>query len=249
MSQRMLVEVDERGVATLGMNDVEGRNILREEFVVDFIRAVDELESRDDVKVCILRGLPDVFCGGGEKETLLGLCDGVINMQDLVVSEKLVSITFPVIAAMEGHAMGGGFVMAACCDLVVAAQESRYGAVFMNMGFTPGMGCTTLIELLVGHFVAAEMMYTGRRIRGSRLKTMGTNINRIVPKEKVMGEARDLAAQIAEKNLRPLRLLKHSLGAQKKQLLIQARLQEDLMHQLSFSFPETRRTIEDTYVE
>jgi len=228
---------------------VEGRNILTAEFVRALVAALDDLAERDDVKVCVLSGLQEVFCGGGEKDTLLGLCDGVVTTHDLTVSEKLVSVPFPMVAAMEGHAMGGGFVMAACCDLVVAARESRYGAVFMNMGFTPGMGCTTLIEPLVGSFVAAEMMYTGRRFRGSQLAQMATNINRIVPREKVMAEALDLAARIAEKNLRALRLLKHSLGAVKKQLLIKARLQEDLMHQLSFSFPETRKTIEDTYVE
>ena len=64
-----------------------------------------------------------------------------------------------------------------------------------------------------------------------------------------MPKARDLALQMSEKDIRCLRLLKHSLGARKKRLLIDARLQEDLMHQVSFSYPETKRTIEEFYVE
>ena len=212
-------------------------------------RTAEQHDAAGNKTGVFLQGLQDVFCGGGDKETLLGLCDGKVSLQDLLVSEKLVSITFPVIAAMEGHAMGGGFVMAACCDMVVAARESRYGAVFMNMGFTPGMGCTTLIELLVGPFVASEMMFTGKRFRGSQLAAKSTNINYIVSRDQVMEVARDMALQIAEKNIQSLHLLKHALSARKKKLLIDARLQEDLMHRLSFSFPETRQTILDTYVE
>ena len=243
------VRVEENGVAEVHMQDREGRNILREGFVATLLGALESVDRDQEVRVAILRGLEDVFCGGGEKDTLIGLCEGRVSTQDLLVSERLLDVHVPVIAAVEGHAMGGGLVMAACCDMVVAAREARYGAVFMNMGFTPGMGCTTLLELLVGPFVASEMMFTGRRFRGSQLAEKGTNINYLVPRAEVLGRARDLALQVAEKNPRPLRLLKHSLAARKKQLLVQARLQEDLMHQLSFSFPETRATIEERYVE
>lgn len=249
MSELVDVVVASGGIAEVHMRDAKGRNILSQTFVPALLEALDGLDRDRSVKVAILRGLQDVFCGGGEKDTLLGLCDGRVTTQDLEVSERLLDVQVPVIAAMEGHAMGGGLVMAACCDMAVAARESRYGAVFMTMGFTPGMGCTTLLELLVGPFVASEMMFTGRRFRGSQLQERATNINYIVPREKVLASARDLAAQVAEQNVRPLRLLKHTLAARKKELLVRARLQEDLMHQLSFSFPETRATIEERYVE
>lgn len=249
MSALVEVEVEASGVAVVSMRDSGGRNILREAFVADLLGALGSLGRDAGLKVAILRGLPEVFCGGGEKDTLIGLCDGRVSTQDLLVSEKLLEVPVPMVAAMEGHAMGGGLVMAACCDMVVAARESRYGAVFMTMGFTPGMGCTTLLELLVGPFVAAEMMYTGRRFRGSQLAGRATNINYIVPRAEVLATARDLATQVAEQNARPLRLLKHALVARKKEAMVRARLQEDLMHQLSFSYPETRATIEERYVE
>jgi len=148
---------------------------------------------------------------------------------------------------MEGHAIGGGLAVALCCDIVVAARESRYGAVFMSLGFTPGMGTTTLLRELVGPFVAGEMMFTGRRFRGSELAAKGTHLNYILPRSEVLAKARDIAAQVAEKDGRSLLLLKNALSAEKKKLLIQARLQEDLMHRISFSFPETRRSIEEQY--
>jgi polyketide biosynthesis enoyl-CoA hydratase PksI len=150
---------------------------------------------------------------------------------------------------MEGHAMGGGLVLALCCDIVVASRESRYGAVFMNMGFTPGMGCTTLLQELVGPFIANEMMYTGKRFKGSELEKKSTNINYILPKADVMKKARDIALQISEKNVRSLQLLKYTMSAEKRKLLIQARLQEDMMHEISFKLPETKQKIKDLYAD
>lgn len=248
MASTMDIRV-EKGIAVLTMNDTEEKNIFSERFIEDFLAAFDRLETEIRPKVLILAGLSDVFSGGADKETLVNLCEGRILVKDLVLSERLVEAEFPIIAAMEGHAMGGGLAMALCCDIVIAARESRYGAVFMNMGFTPGMGTTTLLKELVGPYLAAEMMFTGRRFKGSELEKKGTGINYILPREKVLPKARDIALQIAEKNVKSLRLLKYSLSAPKKKLLIEARLQEDMMHRISFGYPETRDRIEEFYPE
>ena len=247
MSTRMRVSRDADGIGWLKMDDREGRNVFSHGFIADFLQALDELERTLKPKVLVLHGLEDVFCGGAEKQALLDLCDGKAAVADLVICERLLEAPFPVIAAMEGHAIGGGLAVALCCDIVIAARESRYGAVFMSLGFTPGMGCTTLLQELVGPFVANEMMLTGKRFRGSELQNKGTHINYILPRSEVLAKARDIAAQVAEKDGRSLFLLKNALSAGKKKLLIQARLQEDLMHRISFSFPETRRTIEEQY--
>ncbi|WP_455381233.1 enoyl-CoA hydratase-related protein, partial [Salinispira pacifica] len=175
------------------------------------------------------------------------LCDGKTVVKDLVISERLVHAPFPLIAAMEGHAVGGGLAVAVCCDIVLAARESRYGAVFMSMGFTPGMGITTLLPELVGSFIANEMMYTGRRFKGRELVEKGTNINYILPKADIAARAHDIALQISEKNPKSVALLKYTLSARKRKLLVDARLQEDMMHRISFGYPETRQTILDLY--
>ena len=162
MSEIMHISQPSPGVAVLKMDDKSGDNIFTEEFIKAFLHAFDEIEGKIDPKVLILQGNDRVFCGGAEKQTLLDLCDGRVVVKDLVLSERLVQTEFPLIAAVEGHGMGGGLAMALCCDIVIFARESRYGAVFMNMGFTPGMGTTTLLPELMGHFIAQEMMYTGK---------------------------------------------------------------------------------------
>ena len=235
------------GISWLMMDDQEGKNVFSHRFIEEFLDSLADVERQGGTKVLVVRGREDVFCGGAEKQALLDLCDGKEAVIDLVICERLLETPFPVIAAMEGHGIGGGLAMALCCDVVIAARESRYGAVFMNMGFTPGMGCSVLLADLVGPFLASEMLFTGKRFRGSELAVRATNINYILPKKEVLDKAMDVAAQIAEKDIRSIALLKRSLSARKKNLLIQARLQEDMMHRISFSFPETRRTIEEQY--
>lgn len=249
MSGRMKLSSEPSGITWLKMDDAKGRNVFSHEFVQDFLAALQRVEQESRTKVLIVQGREDVFCGGAEKQSLLDLCDGKGAVIDLVISERLLEAPFPVIAAMEGHGIGGGLAMALCCDVVIAARESRYGAVFMNMGFTPGMGCSALLADLVGPFLAGEMLFTGKRFRGSELAGRATNINYILPRAEVLAKARDIAEQIAEKDIRSIALLKHTLSARKKKLLVEARLQEDLMHRISFAFPETRRTIEEQYPE
>jgi polyketide biosynthesis enoyl-CoA hydratase PksI len=246
MSERIAVSLDERGIARVVMQDTVRKNVFADDFLAELVEAFERVEAMKP-KVLILSGLPEVFSAGAEKKNLMDLCDGKVHVKDLVISEKLVHAPFPVIAAMEGHAIGGGMVMAACCDIVIAARESRYGVVFMALGFTPGMGCTTLLAPLVGPFIANEMMFTGKRFRGSELAGHGTNINHILPRADIAAKANDIALQISEKQLDSIYLLKYALAAPKKKLLIEARVQEDFMHRLSFAFPETRRTIEDFY--
>jgi polyketide biosynthesis enoyl-CoA hydratase PksI len=237
------------GVVFLKLNDVSRKNTFTDDFIESFIAALKEIEEKGGTKALVIHGLPDVFCAGADKKNLLALCDGAVHVKDLAVSRRLLDVPFPVIAAMEGHAVGGGLMLAVCCDMVVAARESRYGASFMELGFTPGMGCTRLVEQLVGPYVAAEMMYTARLFKGSELAEKGANFNAIVPRKEVLKTATDMAKRIGEKNRESLYLLKYALVSRRKKMLIDAQVHEDLMHRISFAFPETRATIEAIYKE
>lgn len=238
--------IDDEKIALIEMVDEAGRNALSAALVDQLIAAFDRAE-KDGAHVVMLAGMREVFSAGAERDTLQALAEGEIHVKDLLVSERIINAPMPTVATIEGHAIGGGLVMAACCDIVVAAKESRYGAVFMNMGFTPGMGCTLLLELLFGAPIAHEMMYTGKRFRGSELAKRGAQLNRIIPKEEVRAQAYDIAQQIAEKNSKSVLLLKYTLAARKKKILVDARLQEDLMHRVSFAYPETKSIINEFY--
>jgi polyketide biosynthesis enoyl-CoA hydratase PksI len=99
------------GVSFLKMDDAQGRNIFSPEFIAEFLQALDLLEHERRTKALVLCGLEDVFCGGAEKQALLDLCEGKAAVRDLVICERLLDVPFPVIAAMEGHAIGGGLAV------------------------------------------------------------------------------------------------------------------------------------------
>ncbi len=247
MGEPVCLRIDAEGIAHLQLLDDDAGNLLSPAFVAAFGGALDQLQTDGHIRVCVLSGGSEVFCGGADRETLLRVCDGATSVSELQLPERLLDTPVPIIAAMEGHAVGGGLALAAACDLVVAARESRYGAVFMNMGFTPGMGATVLLPEFLGPYVADEAMYTGKLYRGAELARKGTRINAIVPRADVMSTAMELAQRIAEKGTQSIRLLKTALAARRRQMLGVAREQEDVMHRVCFALPETRRAIEAEY--
>lgn len=235
-----------RHVGVLHMRDEASRNTFTDEFVDAFMEQLRAIRSNCEYKVIILKGLPDVFCAGASKDALLSLFGGEVNVKDLELSELLLQVPVPVIAAMEGAALGGGFVVALCCDIVVMNERRMYGVNFTNMGFSPGMGCTGLIQSLVGEFVANEMMFRGRLFKGKTFKGRSL-INYILPEEKVMKKAVDIALDIDEKPKGTVEVLKYSLSSRKKQALIDARVREDFMHKITFAQPEVKSMIEELY--
>lgn len=239
-------QLDDNGIAELMMCDLEHNNLFTDAFIDAFLHTLSEIEK--ERPACLLiTGLPDVFSGGADKETLLDLCDGKIVVKDLEISERLLSAPFPLVSAMQGHAVGGGLVIGLCSDIMVMARESRYGAVFMNLGFTPGMGTTELLPMAFGPFIASEMMLGGRMFRGSELADRGVPVNAIVAKDEVYRRARRIALQIADKPVDSIYLLKYTLSSEKRKRLIDARRNEDLMHRITFAMPETRRRISEQY--
>jgi polyketide biosynthesis enoyl-CoA hydratase PksI len=247
MNGSMLFTTGDDGISRCHFNDQANKNAFTGKFIDAFMEGLDRLEKEAATRVLVIRGLPDVFCAGADKESLLALCEGEMRVKDLLIPERLLAVPFPVIAAMEGHATGGGLMVAVYCDIVIAARESRYGAPFISLGFTPGMGCTALLERLVGPYIAAEMMLTGRPIKGSELAGKGVNINHIVPKSEVLPMAESIAQRIAENSDRAIMLLKQTLAAEKKRTLVDARVREDLMHRITFALPQTKRTIRELY--
>lgn len=234
------------GVAELEMCDTERRNQFTDDFIDSFICSLGEIEEHRP-HVLIVSGLDDVFCGGADQKTLLDLCDGKVAVKDLEISERLIALPFPVVAAMTGHAIGGGLAIGLCSDMMVLARESRYGAVFMNLGFTPGMGTTELLPMAFGPYVASEMMLGAKLFRGSELADRGAQVNAIVPKKDVYRRAWQIALQITEKPLDSVYVLKYSLSVDKRKRLLEARRNEDLMHRVTFALPETRGLIEERY--
>ncbi len=240
------LERDEDGIAVLALCDEEGNNALSEPFVELLLEKLEQLSNDSEAKVLVIKGLDEVFCSGGDINMLRALAKGQIAATDIMLSRAVLEIPIPTIAAMQGHAVGGGLTLGLCCDIVLMARASSYGCSFMNMGFTPGMGTTLLLQAAVGEFLAAEMMLSGRYYRGSHFEGRSL-INYIVPASRVMHRAMKIARSMADKPRKSLELLKRSLSLNKRLAFERARTSESFMHEISFAQEETAALIEENY--
>lgn len=238
----------EEGVFQLQMDAPETNNQLNAEMIEALSVALTTLSNESTLKVLILRGRKDIFCAGGTLDMLNNLSSGQTSVKALL--QPLIGHIFgfpvPIIGALEGHALGGGLMLALFCDILVAAEKSRYGANFTSLGFTPGMGATSLLPALVGHHFASEMLFSAKLYRGRELKGRGL-FNHIVPADDVMNVALDIALRIAEKPPHVLNMLKETLSRPRRQALEDALYREHLMHEICFADPETKALIEATY--
>lgn len=246
MTNVVTLENHSAGICILNMVDVLEKNTFTEIFVTQMVEKLQEVSADKDCKVVILKGMTNIFSAGAAKEMLLELTKGEAQVKDFVLSELIVNMPVPVIAAMEGGAVGGGFVIGLCSDIIVMAEKSLYGGGFLSLGFTPGMGYTRLLQGLVGEYVANELMFTGDLYKGKVFKEKGL-VNDILPKDKVMEKALSLAEVIAEKPRKTLEVLKYSLSLKKRQLLAEARVHEDFMHTITFAQKETKNIIVRMY--
>lgn len=235
------------GVYRLRMNSDATRNTLTNDFCTDLMVEIEQLARDPDVRVLLLTGATEVFCAGGSLETLRAVAEGDFEVKDLALPRVLLGFPLPVIGAVRGHAVGGGLALALCCDITVAAEDRRYGANFMAMGFTPGMGVTALLPALAGYSMAAEMMFTARFYTGRELAGRGL-FTHVVPGADVEMCAEDIARRISEKPRDVLELLKETLSAPRRAALEAAISREHLMHRICFDREGTRNRIEAEYL-
>ena len=236
--------IDERGIATIRMQDEPRKNALSGEMVDALRQSLREASTNEDITAVILTGLPEYFSTGASEEILLEIADKRISPGDLVLPQWVLDIPVPTIAAMEGHSLGGGLALGMCADIVLMANESRYGCTFMKMGFTPGMGTTRLLEHVLSPAIAAEMLFTGRTMRGSELHGK-CGVNYILPRAAVLPKALALGADIAEKPRPSLTLLKRTLAGSRKRMYEHALEDESRMHRESFAQPGIREYIKN----
>lgn len=239
-----LIEVERRedGVALVRMVDRAGDNAMSPRFVEAFLATLDEVEAWPALKVVVLAGTDEVFSSGADLTMLARLTEGTIAPTEIVLPKRVLDVPVPVVAAMTGHAIGGGLALGLCADVVIAARQSRYGCSFMNLGFTPGMGMTRLLEHVASPAVAHEMLLTGEPKKGRWFEARGA-FNAVLDKQDVLPHALELAARIAEKPRLSLELLRRALTLPRRQAFEETHTIESLMHRVSFALPEVRERI------
>jgi polyketide biosynthesis enoyl-CoA hydratase PksI len=223
-------------VAVVCMQERAGRNTFTVPLISGLAAAFAAIAARDDAKVVVLHGADGVFSAGGTLDELIGIADGKQTFDEAGFYRMLLDCELPVIAAMNGHALGGGLVFGLYADLCVLALESLYATNFMKYGFTPGMGATLIVPHRLGNALAQEMLFTANGYHGGVLKERGIGMP-VVPRAEVVPTALRLARDLAAKPAVSLRLLKSALAAPIRAALPDATAHEQAMHDVTFHQP------------
>jgi len=194
MTDAVTVEVG-GGVAVLTINRPQARNAVNEAVASGIAAAIDELDPRPDVAAMVLTGAGGTFSAGmdlkgfmtGENPTAGGRGFAGITQRPPAT---------PIVAAVEGYALAGGFEIALACDLIVASEEATFGLPEVTRGLVAGAGGLLRLPYRIPYHLAMEIALTGGHIPAGRLYEAGL-INRMVPAGEALGAARALAAEVA----------------------------------------------------
>lgn len=232
----------EPGIAQITMQDKTHKNTFSDEFVAGLIRCFASVQEHPDYKVVILTGYDNYFASGGTKEGLLAIFEGRNKFTDLNIYSLALDCRIPVIAAMQGHGIGGGFVLGLFADFVVLSRESLYTTNFMKYGFTPGMGATYIVPKKLGFSLGEELLLNAGHYRGAELEKRGVPFP-VLPRTEIMNYTLELARQLAEKPRLSLITLKDHLVCAIRADLPRVIEQEVTMHEKTFHQPEVKERI------
>ncbi len=206
----ILVEI-EAPIATVTLNRPKVLNALSPDVIRELTGALSELDGDDTVRAVILTGGPKVFAAGAD----------ISDMAEQTAVDQLLrdqtgrwaplsGFRKPLIAAVNGYALGGGCEVALMCDLIIAGDNARLGQPEINLGIIPGAGGTQRWPRTAGKHVAMEVMLTGAPVTALRAYELGI-VNKVVPAEMTIEVAKRIAREIAEKPPLAVRMAKEAV--------------------------------------
>ena len=211
----LLVEKD-GPVAVLIINRPKVLNALNGETVRELGEAVEQLERDDEVAVVIITGAGDrAFVAGADiafMQNLTPMEAREFAIMGQRVLSRIENLAKPVIAAVNGFALGGGCELAMACDIRVASEKAKFGQPEVNLGIMAGFGGTQRLPRLVNVGLAKEILFTADMIDAERAKAIGL-VNHVVPAEQLLDFCKDLARRIASRGPVAVRLTKEAVNA------------------------------------
>ena len=206
-------------LATVTLNRPEARNALTEVMIKEIVSAFDRAEADGQVRCVVLTGAGKSFAAGGDlklMKELGGMFEGESSeLRDRylrgvqTIPKRLESFEKPVVAAINGAAVGAGLDFACMCDIRIAAKSARFGSPFVKLGLVPGDGGAFFLARTVGFPKALELMLTGRLIQSDEALRIGL-VNEVVEDGQALAAAMAIAEQIAANAPRAVQLTKRA---------------------------------------
>ena len=209
-----LIVTRDGGVVTVAINRPKVLNAMRAETVEELIRAIDDAGWDKSVGVIVLTGTGKAFCTGGDQSVHDGKYNGkgTVGLPIEALQSLIRDVPKPVIARVQGYAIGGGNVLATICDLTIASESAVFGQVGPKVGSVdPGFG-TAYLARVVGEKKAREVWYLCRRYTAQQALAMGL-VNAVVPDSELDTEVAKWCAEILERSPSAIAIAKRSFNA------------------------------------
>jgi enoyl-CoA hydratase/carnithine racemase len=214
MSEPLVLVQKNDGVHTITLNRPDAMNSVSVSLLLALQKVIEELEFDADARCAIVTGAGDkAFCAGADLKERATMSDGEVRryIQSIRSTFTLVeNLPIPVIAAVNGVALGGGAELALACDLRILSDRAIMGLTETSLAIIPGAGGTQRLPRIVGKAKAKELIFLARRIDAAEAVRIGM-ANRVVPHASLLSEARSMAQAIAENGPVALRVAKRAI--------------------------------------
>ncbi|MBC2716465.1 MAG: enoyl-CoA hydratase/isomerase family protein [Desulfobacteraceae bacterium] len=210
----ILFEINDN-IATVTINRPKSLNALNTEVLNEIFQTVESVAANEEIRVLILTGSGEkAFVAGADITELAEL--NTLQAKFFVANghktmAALQDLAIPVIAAVNGFALGGGLELALSCDFIYASENAKFGLPEITLGLIPGFGGTQRLSRIIGKNMAKEMIFTGKMISAQEASQMGF-VNLVVPAEKLMESVTKTARAIASKGKVSLNMAKQTIN-------------------------------------
>lgn len=206
MSYKTIILEKKDKIATITLNRPDRFNALNADMMVELPEALENADKDKDIRVVVITGAGKGFCSGADvKDNFVAMIEkrkrGELDIQlGTEFGDRMWAIFRntgkPIIAAINGPAVGFGCTLALACDIRIASEDARLGVIFTRVGLTPEFGSTFLLPRLVGVAKACELIFTAKVIDAKEAKEIGL-VNNVVPQSELISNTMEMAKTIA----------------------------------------------------
>lgn len=215
--ENIIFEVQEN-IAIISFNRPKALNALNQDLLQEFNTAITQVEASEDIRVLILTGAGEKAFVAGADISQLAQMSSLQAKKFAVKGQKILSrlesLPIPVIAAVNGFALGGGTELSLACDFIYASETAAFGLPEITLGLIPGFGGTQRLARLVGTNMARELIYTGKIFPAAEAKALGV-VNQVFAPDALMDAVMKTAKAIAKKGSTSLRAAKEAIAVGK----------------------------------
>eukprot|EP00743_Colponemidia_sp_Colp-15_P003984 GILK01004296.1.p1 GENE.GILK01004296.1~~GILK01004296.1.p1 ORF type:complete len:289 (-),score=47.55 GILK01004296.1:193-1059(-) len=233
--QYLITEKKPNGVGMITLNRPKALNALCNALILELNSSLKAFEGDNEIGAIVITGSEKSFAAGADiKEMSSQTYMSAYNTQMLAFWDDIVRIRKPIIAAVNGFALGGGCELAMMCDIILAGDKAQFGQPEINLGTIPGCGGTQRFTRAIGKSKAMEMVLTGHRMSAVDAERAGL-VSRVIPADKLVPEAIALAEKIASQSKPIVAMAKECINASFETTLSQGVIFERKMFHSTFA--------------